>query len=172
MNKQLEKKKALALDKDYKYFLENIKERLKAAQLRAALAANSELIKFYWVLGNDLIEKQKKFKWGEHFLEQFSHDMRQAFPGMKGFSVRNLQRVKQFTQLYPDLLITPRVVAQWPWGHISLLIHIVAEYALQNIKAPMGISEYVLSKALPNELKENLPTVEEIEAKLNEIKKR
>lgn len=45
---------------------------------------------------------------------------------------------------------------------------IIAEYALRNIKAPIGVSEYKLSKALPKELKTNLPTIEEIEAELNE----
>lgn len=45
---------------------------------------------------------------------------------------------------------------------------IIAEYALRNVSAPMGVSEYMLSKDLPKELKTNLPTVEEIEAGLNE----
>lgn len=49
----------LRLNQDYKYFLTDIKTRLQTAQIRAALAANSELIKFYWELGMDLIEKQK-----------------------------------------------------------------------------------------------------------------
>jgi hypothetical protein len=40
--------RALHLDQDYKHFLMNIKTRLQSAQIRAALAANSELIKFYW----------------------------------------------------------------------------------------------------------------------------
>ncbi len=73
---------SLQLDQNYKYFLSGIKERLQTAQIRAALAANSELIQFYWELGTDLIEKQKSHQWGSGFLEQFSHDMRQAFPEM------------------------------------------------------------------------------------------
>jgi hypothetical protein len=44
----------------------------------------------------------------------------------------------------------------------------VAEYALRSMKAPIGISEYTLSKALPKELKSSLPTIDEIEAELNE----
>lgn len=48
---------SLHLDQNYKHFLSDIKERLQKAQIRAALAANSELIQFYWELGNDLIEK-------------------------------------------------------------------------------------------------------------------
>jgi predicted nuclease of restriction endonuclease-like (RecB) superfamily len=45
---------------------------------------------------------------------------------------------------------------------------VVAEYALRNMSAPIGISEYILAKALPKELKTSLPTVEQIEAELNE----
>jgi hypothetical protein len=45
---------------------------------------------------------------------------------------------------------------------------IVAEYALRSIQAPIGISEYTLSKALPKELKSSLPTIEQIELELNE----
>ena len=112
-------KETLNLDKNYIHFLNDIKNRLKTAQIRAALAANKEQIKFYWQLGTDLIEKQKTFKWGEHFLEKFSHDMRQAFPEMQGFSKRNLQRMRQFATIYPDLSIAPQAVAQLPWGHIN-----------------------------------------------------
>lgn len=48
---------------------------------------------------------------------------------------------------------------------------VVAEYALRNMKAPIGVSEYTLSKAIPKELKTSLPSVEEIEAELNETDK-
>lgn len=47
---------------------------------------------------------------------------------------------------------------------------IVAEYALRRINAPIGVSEYTLSKALPKELKSSLPTIEQIEQELNEPK--
>lgn len=66
----------LRLNQDYKHFLTDIKTRLQTAQIRAALAANSELIQFYWRLGKELLEKQKRHQWGTGFLEQFSHDMR------------------------------------------------------------------------------------------------
>jgi predicted nuclease of restriction endonuclease-like (RecB) superfamily len=159
MHNQLEnKEESLVLDQHYRNFLTSIKERLKITQIRAALAANSELIRFYWQLGNDLIEKQRTFKWGEHFLEQFSQDMQEAFPGMKGFSKRNLQRMRQFAQIYPNFLIAPQAVAQLPWGHISLLIHSVKEslprewYAEQTIKN--GWSRSVLEMQIESSLYE------------------
>ena len=46
---------------------------------------------------------------------------------------------------------------------------IIAEYALKKINAPIGVSEYTLSKALPKELKLSLPSIEELEAELNEV---
>ncbi len=141
MEKLLEKKEdSLTLDQNYRDFLAAAKVRLKNAQLRAALASNSELIQYYWELGTDLIEKQKAFKWGENFLEQFSHDMRAANPGMQGLSVRNMYRMKKFAQLYPNPQILPQAVAKLPWGHISSLIHMVKDkvirdwYAQQVIK--------------------------------------
>lgn len=124
MKKQLEKKEnLLSLDKNYSNFLKAIKERLKNAQIRAALAANRELILFYWGLGKELIEKQKAFKWGDGFLEQFSHDLRQAFPEMQGFSVTNLKRMRLFAEEYSDFEKSPQPVDQLPWGHIAVLLH-------------------------------------------------
>jgi len=53
------KNESLRLDKNYKDFLNGIKDRLRAAQIRAAQAANKELVSFYWQLGIELIEKQR-----------------------------------------------------------------------------------------------------------------
>lgn len=147
---------SLHLDQNYKHFLSSIKERLQTAQIRAALAANSELIQFYWELGNDLIEKQKTQKWGAHFLEQFSHDMRQAFPEMQGFSVTNLKRMRLFAQAYPDFAIGAQAVPQLPWGHIVRLMQMIKDdsqrewYAAQTIKN--GWSRSVLEMQIESEL--------------------
>ena len=43
-----------------------------------------------------------------------------------------------------------------------------AEYALKDINKPIGISEYELIKSIPEDLKSNLPTVEEIEQEITE----
>ncbi|STX40323.1 phage related protein [Legionella donaldsonii] len=104
---------SLRLNQDYRHFLTDIKARLQKAQIRAALAANSELIQFYWELGTELNEKQKSHRWGTGFLEQFSHHMREAFPEMQGFSISNLQRMKKFAALYPSFSITAQAVPNY-----------------------------------------------------------
>lgn len=159
MSKEIKTQDAsLHLDKDYLDFFSSIRTRLKTAQIRAALAANNELIKFYWELGNDLIEKQKAQKWGAHFLEQFSHDMRQAFPEMQGFSVTNLKRMRLFAQAYPDFEIRAQAVPQLPWGHIVRLMQMIKDdsqrewYAAQTIKN--GWSRSVLEMQIESQLYE------------------
>ena len=133
MKKQIEKKENLvSLDKNYRNFLKTIKERLKSSQIRAALAVNHELIQFYWHLGKEIIEKQKTFKWGESFLEQFSHDMRQAFPEMQGFSVTTLKRMRLFAERYPDFGKGAQAVHQLPWGHVVVLIHKIKSDSVRN----------------------------------------
>jgi len=159
MKKQLKKKSAtLHLDNNYKNFLTGIKERLQTAQIRAAMAANHELVKFYWELGADLIEKQKAFKWGDNFLEQFSNDMREAFPEMQGFSKRNLEHMRRFASLYSKLEFAKQPVSQLPWGHIVRLMQMVSDektrewYAAQTIKN--GWSRTILEMQVESDLYE------------------
>ncbi len=119
LNKEIE----LRLDTNYLQFLENTRDRLRKAQVCATLAVNRELLHFYWQLGLELIEKQRVFQWGDRFLEQFSEDIRQAFPGMQGFSITNLKRMRLFAKEYPEFEKSAQAVHQLPWGHIVLLLH-------------------------------------------------
>lgn len=141
MSKQLKiKEDSLRLDQNYNDFLGSIKDRLKAAQNRASIAVNKELIKFYWELGCELLEKQKLHAWGDKFLDQFSQDLRQAFPEMQGFSKRNLEHIRRFATLYPTIEFAKQAVSQLPWGHIVRLMQMIKDqnirewYATQTIK--------------------------------------
>ena len=113
----------LKLDKDYASFLQNIKERLKFAQLKVANRVNTEVIIFYWQLGKDIVRIQAtKSHWGNKFLDQLSHDLQAANPGMSGFSRRSLEYMRLLATLYPDESFTQQPAAQLPWAHIQLLI--------------------------------------------------
>ncbi len=47
--------------------------------------------------------------------------------------------------------------------------NVIAEYALKDINKPIGISEYTLTQAIPENLKTNLPSIEELEAELSDL---
>ena len=83
----------LILNKEYKAWLAKLKQKVRNAQLKAAVKVNSEMLLFYWGLGADMVEKQTRTKWGDGFLSQLSKDLMSEFPDMKGFSRRNLYAI-------------------------------------------------------------------------------
>ena len=93
-------KHSLIYDKTYKAWLTELKGKILGAQLKAAVAVNTQRLEFYWELGADIIEKQKNSEWGDGFLPQLSKDLMSEFPAMTGFSHRNLKYIKQWYSFY------------------------------------------------------------------------
>lgn len=106
----------LPLDPNYKVFLAEVKEKVHSSRLQASLAVNQAVIQLYWFIGKGIIEKQKETAWGEKLLETLSRDLNNTFPETYGFSIRNLERMRQFAKEYPTAEITTQAVSQLPWG--------------------------------------------------------
>ena len=87
-------------DKNYVKWLSDLKKRFRMAQLKAAVKVNTEMLKFYWSLGEDICEKQKQYKWGANFMKRLSLDLRAEFPKAEGFSVVNLYYIKRWFVFY------------------------------------------------------------------------
>ena len=102
---------------DYPAFVADLKERIRAAQVRASLSVNRELVLLYWQIGRDLLARQHREGWGAKVVERLSRDLRLAFPEMKGLSRTNLLYMRAFAAAYPDEAIVQQVVGQIPWGH-------------------------------------------------------
>jgi hypothetical protein len=116
-------------DLQYKEWLASLKVKVRS-QLKAAVAANSVLIRLYWDLGRMISEKQTA--WGSRFLTQLSRDLKAKLPDMPGFSETNLKYCKLF---YSYFSIRPQL------GDESK-------------------SEFNLTEILPEKLKSSLPTIE------------
>lgn len=87
-------------DKNYVKWLSDLKKRFRLAQLKAAVKVNTEMLKFYWSLGEDICEKQKHYKWGAKVVDRLSLDMRSEFPQSEGFSRTNLFDIKRWFIFY------------------------------------------------------------------------
>jgi len=107
----------------YAEWLTDLKSRIHAAQQRAALAVNRELLQLYWQLGRDILERQEQAGWGAGIVDQVAADLRAAFPEMKGFSRSNLKYMRAFAEAWPDQgSIGQQPVGQLPWGHNLVLL--------------------------------------------------
>ena len=116
---------SLSLPSGYDAFLTELKDRIRAAQLRAALAVNRELVLLYWQTGRDILRRQQEHGWGAKVIDRLAADLHHAFPEVRGFSPRNLKYMRAFAQAWPDEAIVQQLLAQIPWGHnVRLLDHV------------------------------------------------
>ena len=79
------------LTHEYKSWISELKTRYKQAQIKASVAVNGELLKFYFDLGKDISEKQFANTYGSAFYKTLSSDLITKFPDAKGFSPTNLK---------------------------------------------------------------------------------
>ena len=115
--------RTVSLPESYTEFFEQLKARILEAQTRAAAAANRELIHLYWQIGKDIVLRQEREGWGTAVIERLADDLGRAFPGVAGFSARNLWRMRAFYLAHPPgSEFLPPPVAEIPWGHHVVLL--------------------------------------------------
>lgn len=96
----------------YAELLEGLKADIRTTRVRAAVAANRELIALYWRIGRAVVERQTGKAWGTRVLERLAADLRRAFPGVAGFSRANLFRIRAFYLAWASPAELPAIVAQ------------------------------------------------------------
>lgn len=106
----------------YADWLADLKSRVYEAQQRTARKVNSELVLLYWSIGNDILQRQRNQGWGAKVIDRLAHDLRIAFPDMRGFSPRNLKYMRAFAAAWPEKSIVQEVLAQLPWYHQVTLL--------------------------------------------------
>ena len=92
------------MNKEYKNWLQELKQRIRSSQIKAAVKVNTELIGLYWSLGQEIINKEKESNWGSGFLNTLSDDLKAAFPEIKGFSLTNLKYIRLWVNFYLPLI--------------------------------------------------------------------
>jgi predicted nuclease of restriction endonuclease-like (RecB) superfamily len=107
-------------NKDYLQTLISLKKRILQAQYNSYSAVNSEMILAYLDIGKTISEKAK-IGWGTSVIKQLSSDLQAEFNGVKGFSERNLHRMKLVYEEIKANAISPQAVAKLHWGHTSLI---------------------------------------------------
>ena len=131
----------------YSDWLADLKTRIHSAQQRAALAVNRELVGLYWQIGRDILERQSREGWGAKVIERLAHDLRTAFPDMKGFSRANLMYMRAFAEAWPDAEIVQQAVGQLPWGHNLVLLSKLKSQA-QRLRYAQQAIEHGWSRAI------------------------
>ncbi|MGZ2223723.1 PDDEXK nuclease domain-containing protein [Glutamicibacter nicotianae] len=129
------------LPSGYPALLESVSDRVSQGQRRASLAVNQELVSTYWNVGHDILERQTEQGWGSKVIDRFSADLRDRFPGIRGFSPRNLKYMRFFAETWAVTPIVQSPLAQLPWHHHIALLEKLENESTRLWYARMALSE-------------------------------
>lgn len=87
------------------------------ARQRAAQAVNTELIELYWRVGAYISRKLERAEWGDAVVSQLADHLARTQPGLRGFTRRNLFRMRQFYEAYRGDEKVSALLTQLPWTH-------------------------------------------------------
>jgi len=113
-------------EKEYLDFINDVAKDFKKSQIKAAMNVNSEMLKFYWRIGEKLDRLLPKMRFKSHAYEKISADLREKIPGAQSFSPTNIRYMWKFYRFEKSLEILPQAVAKisfkLPWGHLRTII--------------------------------------------------
>ncbi len=111
------------LDADnYGQLLGEIKQHIRSAQYEALKAVNQKLIALYWEIGKSIVTRQQGETWGKSVVEQLAKDLQQEFPGISGFSARNIWNMRSFYLSYISNKKLQPMVAEISWTHNLIIM--------------------------------------------------
>lgn len=113
----------MIVDTKFQNWVEGLSQNYKKAQIKAAIHVNSELIKFYYELGEEISKTSFKASYGNRFYDLLSIEFKKALPSAKGLNHQNLRYAEKFYTMYKNIF--PQVVGELvmvPWGHHRIII--------------------------------------------------
>ncbi|MCL1972662.1 MAG: PDDEXK nuclease domain-containing protein [Endomicrobia bacterium] len=90
---------------------------IKKSRYNAIKSVNTELIDLYWNIGKYINEKIQDSQWGQGVVEELAEYISKMEPELKGFSDKNLWRMKQFYEIYKDFPKLSPLVRELSWTH-------------------------------------------------------
>ena len=108
--------------KDYNETLSKLILNIKDSRFQMIKLISSETIKLYWIIGRTVSNKVQNENWGKSIVEKLSKDLQIEFPGVRGFSSRNIWRMKNFYETYSTSEIVPPLVAEIGWTQNYMIV--------------------------------------------------
>ena len=107
---------------DYTALLNDVRERIRGAQLQALRSVNRELIGLYWDVGRMIVERQETEGWGRSVVERLAQDLQAELPGVQGFSVSSLWYMRKLYLAYRDKQVLQPLAGDIAWTHNQVIL--------------------------------------------------
>lgn len=141
-------------DRSYTLWVEQLSQRYRQSQVKAAVKVNSEMLRFYWSLGRDIVALKAEARWGDKFMKNLSSDLKRLMPDATCFSETNILYMKNFYLLFPYTNeITPQLVEQFgqdeaitPQPVDELSDNLIKKLGVDIFAVPWGHYRYLIDK--------------------------
>jgi predicted nuclease of restriction endonuclease-like (RecB) superfamily len=104
-----------------KQFLD-IVQLIKYSRTNAIKAVNTELIDLYWNIGEYISHKIETLEWGQSVVKELAQYLLKNEPQLKGFSDKNLWRMKQFYQTYKAFPKLSALLRETSWTNNLIIL--------------------------------------------------
>lgn len=126
---------------------------IHGARQRAVQAVNTHLIELYWQVGAYISRKIEKAEWGDAVVSQLAEHLARTQPGLRGFTRRNLFRMRQFYETYRGDEKVSAVLTQLPWTHHLIIFGQSKRPEEREFYLRMAIQERWSSRELERQFK-------------------
>ena len=110
------------------FTLSLIETAIRVSQGQVSASIIAELLE----AGKSILDKQALQGWGSKIIDRMAQDLTAFFPGVSGFSIRNLKYMRKLAEVYPDSQFVQAVLAQIPWWHNLLLLERLKDREVRN----------------------------------------
>ncbi|QEN06447.1 DUF1016 domain-containing protein (plasmid) [Thiospirochaeta perfilievii] len=111
------------MEEDFNYILSLIHK----AKSSAYKQLNNQLNSLYYSVGKYVSEKVSNALWGKSVVDDLSHFIKESNPTIKGFSSRNIWRMKQFYETYSNNTKLSTLSAELTWSHNTRIMTLKTE---------------------------------------------
>lgn len=125
---------------------------IKEARFKALKSVNKQLIKLYWSVGEYISNKVDAEEWGKNTIESLSEFIQEEQPTIKGFSARNLWRMKQFYETYKNNEILSALLAEISWTNNLMIMSKTKSPEERKFYLELAIREKYSSRELERQL--------------------
>jgi predicted nuclease of restriction endonuclease-like (RecB) superfamily len=126
---------------------------INSAREQAYLAVNTTLVQLYWQVGEIISCKIAASEWGEGVVEQLAKHIATTQPSLRGFTRRNLFRMRQFYEAWPDKEKVSALLTQLPWTHHLIILGQSKSEAEKTFYLKMAAQERWSSRELERQFK-------------------
>ncbi|MFT3741131.1 MAG: PDDEXK nuclease domain-containing protein [Gammaproteobacteria bacterium] len=129
---------------------------IEAARKRAYQAVNTTLIELYWQVGAYISRKLQTAEWGDSVVDQLADHLAVTQPNLRGFTRRNLFRMRQFYENYCQDEKVSALLTQLPWTQNLIILSQSKHPHEREFYLKMAIQEKWSSRELERQFKNAL----------------